>query len=230
MQRRAAQPLIRDTTAADIADVLLLRAASWRAAYAGIMPPAYLDSLDTGPEAVARAVRRLRENPPGRHHLVAERAGRIVAFAAAGPERPMPEQLRTGISRGEVYALYAHPDAWSSGVGAALLDAARERLLADGLGRQVLWVLEANSRARAFYERQGLLATGRRSSLRLGGAVLTELQYGNLGAALVGQATVGQAGDRQAADRPAADRPPADGQGRRVSLSSALPAPGRRGA
>ena len=211
MHGRAAQPLIRDTTAADVADVLLLRAASWRAAYAGIMPPAYLEAIDTGPEAVAQAVRRLRENPAGRHHLVAERAGRIIAFAAAGPERPMPEQLRTGNRRGELYALYAHPDAWSTGVGAALLDAVRERLLADGLGQQVLWVLEANSRARAFYERQGLLATGRRSSLRLGGVVLAELQYGNSAAAVVGQA-----GPR--------------GGPERVSLPSAPPASGRHGA
>ena len=211
MQGRAAQPLIRDTTAADIADVLLLRAASWRAAYAGIMPPAYLEAIDAGPEAVALAVRHLRENPAGRHHLVAERAGRILAFAAAGPERPMPDQLRAGNRRGEVYALYAHPDAWSTGIGAALLDAARGRLRADGLGQQVLWVLEANSRARAFYERRGLLATGRRSALRLGGVVLTELQYGNPAAAVVGQA------DRE-------------GGPQRVSLSSAPPASGRRGA
>ena len=40
-------------------------------------------------------------------------------------------------------------------------------------------MLEDNGRARAFYERQGLLATGRRSSLRLGGVVLTELHYGD---------------------------------------------------
>jgi GNAT superfamily N-acetyltransferase len=149
------------------------------------MPPAYLDAMDTGPEAVARAVRRLRGNPAGYHDLVALRDDRIVAFAMCGPERPMPGLYREerGPERGEVYALYAHPDAWSTGAGAALLTAARERLSADGHRQQVLWVLEGNARGRSFYERQGLRPTGERTTLRLGGTVLTELQYGTHGKA-----------------------------------------------
>jgi ribosomal protein S18 acetylase RimI-like enzyme len=91
------------------------------------------------------------------------------------------------VVRGEVYSLYAHPDAWSTGAGAALLSAARERLRACGRAEAVLWVLEANARARAFYERQGLRPTGERGVLRLGGAVLTELQYGTALPAVVGQ-------------------------------------------
>ena len=169
---------VRDATDADIGAVRRLRAASWRAAYAGIVPPVYLEAMDTGPEEVARAVRYFRQSPPDQHLLVAERDGRIVAFASCGPERPMPEQLRTGVVCGEVYALYAHPEAWSTGAGALLLAAARERLRADGREQAVLWVLEANSRARAFYERQGWRPTGGRGELRLGGALLPELQYG----------------------------------------------------
>ncbi|MFC1421431.1 GNAT family N-acetyltransferase [Streptacidiphilus cavernicola] len=169
---------VRPATDADIGAVRRLRAASWRAAYAGILPPVYLEAMDTGPEEVARAVRDFRQNPPDRHLLVAERDGRIVAFVSCGPERPMPEHLRTGVPHGEVYALYAHPEAWSTGAGAPLLAAALERLRADGRERAVLWVLAANTRARAFYERQGLRPTGRCGELRLGGAVLPELQYG----------------------------------------------------
>ena len=213
------EPLwIRDATAADIGAVRRLRAASWRAAYAGILPPVYLEALDTGPEEIARAVRRFRQNPADQHLLVAERGGRIVAFAGCGPERPTIEQLRTGVLRGEVYALYAHPDAWSTGAGTALLGAARERLRTDGRREAVLWVLEANARARAFYERQGLRPTGERGELRLGGAVLPELQYG---AALV-PATA----DTAVAGRPGgSDRTALVGQQRRTALM-----PGRRGA
>lgn len=177
MPKRLEAALVRDAADADIGAVRRLRAASWRAAYAGILPPVYLEAMDTGPEEVARAVRRFRQNPPDRHLLVAERDGRIVAFASCGPERPMLEHLSAGVSRGEVYALYAHPAAWSTGAGAALLAAALERLAADGRPQAVLWVLEANARARAFYERHGWLPTGRRGELRLGGAVLPELQY-----------------------------------------------------
>ncbi|MFC1436450.1 N-acetyltransferase family protein [Streptacidiphilus sp. N1-3] len=177
MQGRLEPPSVRDATAADIGAVRRLRAASWRAAYAGILPPVYLEAMDTGPEEIACAVRRFLQSPPDRHLLLAERDGRILAFASCGPERPMPEHLRTGVLPGEVYALYAHPEAWSTGIGASLLDAARERLRADGREQTVLWVLEANARARCFYERQGFHPTGERAELRLGGAVLTELQY-----------------------------------------------------
>ena len=187
MQGRLEPPEVRNATAADIGDVRRLRAASWRAAYAGILPPVYLEAMDTGPEEIARAVRQFRQSPPDRHLLVAERDGRIVAFASCGPERPMPEHLRTGVVHGEVYALYAHPEAWSTGVGALLLAAARERLRADGREQAVLWVLQANTRARAFYERRGWHPTGRCGELRLGGAVLPELQYGMAVPALVGQ-------------------------------------------
>lgn len=180
MSERLEQPLVRDAEAADVAEVVQLRAASWRAAYADLMPPAYLDAMDTGPEAVSRAVRRLQGNPCGYHDLVALRGDRIVAFAMCGPERPMPGRYREerGRERGEVYALYAHPDAWSTGAGAALLTAACARLSADGHRQQVLWVLEGNARGRSFYERQGLRPTGERTALRLGSTVLTELQYG----------------------------------------------------
>jgi GNAT superfamily N-acetyltransferase len=179
MRELLATPTIRDTTGADLAEVVRLQAASWRAAYAGLMPPAYLDAMDTGPETIARAERRLAERPAGYHDLVAVRHGRIVAFVKCGPERPMPEQVRAGAARGEVYALYAHPDAWSTGAGALLLAAARDRMRVDGREQQVLWVLEGNARGRAFYERQGLRPTGEQMQLRLGGVVLNELQYGN---------------------------------------------------
>ncbi len=183
MQEALGATEVRDATDADIGAVRRLRAASWRAAYAGIVPPVYLEAMDTGPEEVARAVRHFRQNPPDRHLLVAERDGRIVAFASCGPERPMPEHLRTGVVRGELYALYAHPEAWSTGAGALLLAAARERMRADGRDEAVLWVLAANTRARAFYERQGLRPTGDCGELRLGGAVLPELEYSTAAAA-----------------------------------------------
>ncbi|MFJ6217393.1 GNAT family N-acetyltransferase [Streptomyces sp. NPDC092296] len=170
--------VVRETRPEDMADVLRVRTAGWRAAYRGIVPPAYLDALDAGPEALTRALRHFRERPRDRWHLVAERGGRVVAFAVCGGARatlPLPAE---GERRpGELYALYAHPEAWSTGVGALLLEAVRGRLAGDGYPAMVLWVLEENARARAFYERHGLRPTGARAMLRLGGARLPELQY-----------------------------------------------------
>jgi len=177
MSQRLAPATVRETRESDVAETVRLRAESWRTAYAGIMPPAYLDAIDTGPEMIERNIRYLRDNPPSRHELVAERDGRVVAFCMCGPERPNPRLEPGAAVRGEVYALYAHPDSWSTGVGGQLLAAARAALLADRLDECVLWVLERNVRARAFYERHGLRPTGERAGLRLGGVVLQELLY-----------------------------------------------------
>jgi GNAT superfamily N-acetyltransferase len=168
---------VRDTRAGDVADTVRLRAASWRAAYAGIVPAPYLDAIDTGPGMVERNVRYLSESPAGMHQLVAERAGRVIAFVIFGPERPTPEGARGGVRRGEIHALYAHPDAWSTGAGGLLLAAARRRLGEDGFTECVLWVLEDNARGRAFYERQGLRPTGDRTEAVIGGVTLPELLY-----------------------------------------------------
>ncbi|MEZ0070142.1 GNAT superfamily N-acetyltransferase [Streptacidiphilus sp. MAP12-20] len=171
------QLAVRDAVEADLAEVVRVRIASWRAAYAGVIPPVYLDELDAG-AALSRAQDHLRSQPADRHYLVAERDARIVGFAIAGPERPSVEAARGERPRtGEVYALYVHPDAWFTGAGAALLDAASKALAADGYDALALWVLEQNPQARRFYERQGWRPDGGRNVLQLGGALLQELRY-----------------------------------------------------
>ena len=86
------------------------------------------------------------------HTLVAERDGAIEAFCTL--ELPSREEDESDAVAG-IPAIYAHPDAFGRGAGPALLDgavdAARERRFAEAM----LWMLEGNSRAEAFYERRG---------------------------------------------------------------------------
>ncbi|SEM60779.1 GNAT family N-acetyltransferase [Streptacidiphilus jiangxiensis] len=171
------QLTIREAVETDAAPLVRVRIDAWRTAYAGMIPPAYLDELDAT-AAPSRLAEYLRELPRGRHYLVAERDDRVVGFAIAGYERPSVESVRgerTGI--GEVHALYVHPDAWFTGTGAALLDAATRRLAESGFHTLTLWVLERNEQARRFYERQGWQPDGATDELRFGGTVLTELRY-----------------------------------------------------
>lgn len=168
---------VREAVETDAAPLVRVRTDSWRAAYAGLIPPAYLDELDAT-AAPARLAEYLRDPSPGRHYLVAERDGRLVGFVIAGAERPSVEAVRgerAGI--GEVHALYVHPDAWFTGTGAALLDAATRRLAKDGYHGLTLWVLEGNTQARRFYERHGWRPDGARDKLRFGGALLPEVRY-----------------------------------------------------
>ena len=48
-----------------------------------------------------------------------------------------------------------HPDHWGEGHGRLLIRAGEDRLRRLGVRRAMLWVLEANHRARSFYEREG---------------------------------------------------------------------------
>ncbi|WP_052434936.1 GNAT family N-acetyltransferase [Streptacidiphilus melanogenes] len=171
------QLTVREAVEADAEDLVRVRVDAWRAAYAGVIPPAYLDELDAT-AAPSRLAEYLRALPAGRHYLAAEREGRLVGFAVAGAERPSVESARGERDGfGEVHALYVHPDAWFTGTGAALLDAATHRLAGDGLHTLSLWVLERNAQARRFYERHGWRADGARDELQFGGALVQELRY-----------------------------------------------------
>lgn len=88
--------------------------------------------------------------------LVAERAGRVVGYAA------MLTAISAEDERDEIPYSYAHVDdlgvlasARSEGVGAALLEACEAIAREAGQRWIRLGVLAANERARGFYARQG---------------------------------------------------------------------------
>jgi ribosomal protein S18 acetylase RimI-like enzyme len=66
-------------------------------------------------------------------------------------------------TEGEVYAIYADPPYWRTGVGHALMAAGVAALAEAGRGPIRLWVLDANDRARRFYERYGFVLDGARA-------------------------------------------------------------------
>jgi GNAT superfamily N-acetyltransferase len=84
--------------------------------------------------------------------LVAEQGGRVTGFASVG--RALEDERI-----GELYAIYALPEVWGQGAGPALMDAALAHLRESGFESAILWVLDDNPRARAFYEREGWALT-----------------------------------------------------------------------
>jgi GNAT superfamily N-acetyltransferase len=171
------QLTVREADEMDAPQLVRVRIDAWRAAYAGVIPPAYLDELDAT-AAPARLAEYLRALPSGRHYLVSEQGGRLTGFVVGGAERPSVESARGERDGfGEVHALYVHPDAWFTGTGAALLRAATRRLAEDGFHTLSLWVMEQNEQARRFYERHGWRPDGARDELRFGGALVPEVRY-----------------------------------------------------
>jgi ribosomal protein S18 acetylase RimI-like enzyme len=84
-----------------------------------------------------------------------EDGGPVAGIAVVGPQRPPAED---GV--GEVWQLNVAPEAWGRGYGRALLDGATAELRGAGYREAVVWMVDRNRRARAFYEGSGWAADG----------------------------------------------------------------------
>ncbi|KQZ15189.1 MULTISPECIES: GNAT family N-acetyltransferase [unclassified Mesorhizobium] len=136
---RKAEP--RD--AREIADVHM---EAWRGAYAGIIPHRALSSMINrrGADWWANAIRRAATV------LVVEIGGNIAGYATIGRNRA--RELR---QQGEIYELYLRPEYQGIGLGSRLFAAARRALADNGLRGMVVWALEDNANALAFYTGAG---------------------------------------------------------------------------
>jgi GNAT superfamily N-acetyltransferase len=150
---------------------------AWRAAYAAVMPAEFLATLTIADrEAMWR--RSLTEPelaPAERVILVADDASgpgkRVLGFCAAGHARGGDE-----FGMGELYAINVDPPAWGRGAGRALLAAATAWL--DARFRvSILWVVEANPRARQLYERAGWSLDGGVKTEVFGGTSVRDCRY-----------------------------------------------------
>jgi GNAT superfamily N-acetyltransferase len=150
---------IRRATRQDDREIAEVHVESWRAAYRGLLPDAYLDRLSVDEREAQR--REHLDDPSGEWAtLVAEENGRVIGFATFGPSRDEDAPAGTG----EVPAIYLDPAVVGTGVGRELFARAAEGLRNAGFTRATLWVLEANERARRFYEKAGWTWDGSTSS------------------------------------------------------------------
>jgi GNAT superfamily N-acetyltransferase len=166
-------PTIRRAGVADARAVAAIAVAGWQAAYGGIFPADYLDGLSVDARETAWREMLQRDADGGTPAWLAERDGRAVAFLASGPPRDEDVPLRAA----EVYAIYVLPEAWRAGVGRTLLRTAERHWHDLGAAALVLWVIEANAPARAFYEAMGWQLDGGRQQYEMAGVVVTEVRY-----------------------------------------------------
>jgi ribosomal protein S18 acetylase RimI-like enzyme len=169
----AREILIRRAGLADARAIAEVAVAGWRAAYRGMLPDDFLDAMRVDAREVAWHERLARDLDGGLPAWVAERAGRVVGFVSSGPPRDEDVPLPAA----EIYAIYVLAEAWRLGLGRALLQTAVAHWRAGGARTLVLWVFEANARARAFYEAMGWQPDGGRQALELGSASTIEIRY-----------------------------------------------------
>lgn len=151
---------VRRARPADAAAIGAVHVATWRSAYAGVLPDAYLAELSAARHASGyqQAIADRRDGhamfvavasgpdaPPGQ---AGREGGVVVGFVSGGRSR------RPGFGQGEVETLYVLDDYRERGVGRRLMRAMAAHLAAIGCRSAMLWVLEANP-TRWFYLRLG---------------------------------------------------------------------------
>jgi ribosomal protein S18 acetylase RimI-like enzyme len=145
---------VRKAKVEDASGIASVHVSSWRVAYRGHMPDEFLDGLDV--EKRTNMWRELTLDP-GKIIFVAEDSEtNIQGFSALGPSRDIDADPSTA----EVSAIYVHPEKWGKGIGRALLSASIDQVRKREFDRVTLWVLEANQRARSFYESFGFIHDG----------------------------------------------------------------------
>jgi GNAT superfamily N-acetyltransferase len=157
---------IRAAVQADAYAIAQVHVESWRTTYAEILPDAYLAGLDQ-----ALRTKLWQEWLAGPTVIfVAERHGRVVGFAHAGPNREPTDSCDA-----ELYALYLLKEAQGIGIGTALLRATASELTVRNFKGMAVWVLEQN-RSRMFYERTGAHMAANKV-IEIGGVKLMEVAY-----------------------------------------------------
>lgn len=147
--------LYRPATAGDAEAIAALHADSWRRHYRGAMTDAYLDGpIDA--ERLAVWTERLASGGEGLITIVAERVGdpELIGFA----HTILDDQPEWGALLDNLHVRF---DLQGGGIGADLMARTAVALIDRRPGSGLfLWVLEQNTPARGFYERQGGVEAG----------------------------------------------------------------------
>jgi ribosomal protein S18 acetylase RimI-like enzyme len=136
----------RWSTAADDRALAEAHAATWRYAYAGILPGVTLERMISrrGPSWWSRMHDR------GARALVLDCDGTLAGYATLGRSRA--PALRP---RGEIYELYVRPEFQGCGLGRRLFTEGRAQLRRHGLDGLLVWALADNEIACRFYRAMG---------------------------------------------------------------------------
>lgn len=159
--------LIRPATLTDAYCISRVQVETWRSAYRGIVPDAYLAGLSTE----QRALRWRERLSTSERILVAELNGEVVGFVSGGAVHEQFEGYDA-----ELHAIYLLERSQRTGIGTNLLIELARRLDEAGFKSMLVWLFEAN-RASRFYEKLGAARIGAKER-EIGGVRLPLLAYG----------------------------------------------------
>lgn len=125
---------------------------SWKAAFSGILSPEELERCTNLQKAEQMYHDVLRRE--GCNMAIAYVKGKPHCIAAWGKNR-----CELDDSVGELICIHSLQDNWAKGYGSAMMDYVLEKLRQEQYTSVILWVFEANSRARRFYAKHGFEMT-----------------------------------------------------------------------
>jgi len=165
---------IRDARPEDARAIAEVHVEGWRWGYRDILPAEHLASLSID-EREADWHQGLIDPAPGSARFVAIDDAGVVGFAGIGLADDDFAPPPSGAA--ELYAIYVREAAKRTGVGRALIERATDAMRANGSRHAVLWVFEANDRARRFYEAVGWSPDGARAEHRFDGGSRPVLRF-----------------------------------------------------
>ena len=147
---------IRTAVPADAAALARLQVDSYRRAYRGLLPDAFLQRFTV--EEQQADWRAMLPPVAGEAVLLATaETNEVLGYVVARLPRPMAPG-----GEGEVASLHVRSDSQGGGVGQALFNAACAWLASEGCRSMIVWVLDGNP-ADGFYEHLGGTPAGRRA-------------------------------------------------------------------
>jgi ribosomal protein S18 acetylase RimI-like enzyme len=164
---------IRRADADDAEQIAAIHVQSWQAAYVGLLPQATLDALDAAARVPHWRAEIEASDWPRRGIFVAEDDGLLGFASLCACRADVPDAA----SIGELSSVYLLPQAWGRGVGRALITRTLETLSTARYESAMLWVLQDNTRAIAFYEALEWTANGAVQDRNVAGTPVREVGY-----------------------------------------------------
>jgi GNAT superfamily N-acetyltransferase len=161
---------MRVATSEDALSIAYVHHNSRQLAYRSILGEELLNAQSLADREKFWKEQTTRERLDDAEILVAENAntpgiiGFIVWFKLS-EKTDISDKTDTSLPVAEIDRIYVHPEFIGKGVGSALMKHCLGRLNTLGYKRAILWVFEANARARSFYEAMGFSTDGNRRKI-----------------------------------------------------------------
>jgi GNAT superfamily N-acetyltransferase len=167
---------VRPARPEDAGEIGRIQVATWRTAYADVLPAPVLEGLSED-QAVDAWRSAITDPPSPRHHvLVALEQQWLVGFAGVAPADDLEDTDPDPETTAALAPILVEPRWGRRGHGSRLLAAAVDHARGDGMTRAIAWIPEADKPSREFLLSAGWAPDGLARALDTGAGELREIR------------------------------------------------------